>query len=597
MKRNAPFHGPAPQRGLLGSLLVACLICVHLFAQPAAAQRQLIEPEASTGWMGSTTARSKRHMIATANAIASEAGREMLRAGGSAIDAAIAAQFVLGLVEPQSSGLGGGGFILHWDSSAQELKTYDGRETAPAAARPDRFLRNGAPLPFDVAVHSGLSVGTPGLVRLLADVHARHGKLPWPKLLEPAIALAVGGFEVSPRLSLMLRWRGPSSFDAEARRYFFDENGQARPAGYPIKNLAYAAVLQSIANEGPDAFYSGTTAQAIVAAVSSAPNAAGDLTLDDLSAYRVEERAPVCSNYRDYKICGMGPPSSGGIAVAQIMGILSSFDLGQSPADSLNPAAVHLIVEAQKLAYADRGRYLADPAFVPVPEGLTDPAYIEARRQLIDTGTAMGRPEPGIPPGLDKRGFGIDATAERVGTTHISIIDADGNAVSMTTTIEGAFGSGIMTSGFLLNNELTDFAFRPADRDGVAVANRVEARKRPRSTMSPTIVFDRDGNVVAVLGSPGGGRIIHYVVKALVALLDWKLDAQEATALTNFGSMGEGLDIEYDWRSVLVGIQLKPYGHVIQPDLMTSGLNIIAVRPDHLEGGSDPRREGAALGD
>jgi gamma-glutamyltranspeptidase / glutathione hydrolase len=293
----------------------------------------------------------------------------------------------------------------------------------------------------------------------------------------------------------------------------------------------------------------------------------------------------------------MSPPSSGGVAVAQILQMLEPFDLGSAPSAALNSPAVHAIVEAEKLAYADRDRYLADPDFVAVPTGLTDRAYLDTRRKLIVADAAMPRPSPGVPPGADTRAFGDDATIERAGTSHISVIDDDGNAVTMTTTIEGAFGSGLMAGGFLLNNELTDFSMRPEGKDGRPAANRVEGGKRPRSTMAPTIVFDDKGGVAAVLGSPGGSRIILYVVKTLVALLDWKLDAQAASALTNFGSMGEAVEVEYDWRSIMMSLRLKSYGHTISPDLMNSGTNVITIRDGRIEGGTDPRREGAALGD
>lgn len=536
-------------------------------------------------------------MVTTSSRPASEAGLEMLRAGGSAVDAAIAAQLVLGLVEPQSSGLGGGAFLVHWDKAAKSLVTYDGRETAPAAAKPDRFLKDGQPLPFETAVRSGLSIGTPGLVRLLKATHETHGKLPWARLFEPAIRLADEGFTVTQRLHLLLRLTGIEAFDATARAYFFDKDGAPVAAGAVVKNAAYATTLRAIAEKGPDAFYGGEVADAIVRAVANAPNFAGDLTAGDLAGYAVVKREAVCAPYRRYRVCGMGPPSSGGIAVAQILQLLEPFDLGHVTDGRLPAGGVHLILEAEKLAYADRGRYLADPAFVTIPSGLTDAAYLAERRKLMDPATAMAPPQPGLPPGVAKRAFGSDATLETTGTSHISIIDADGNAVAMTTTIEGVFGSGVMVGGFLLNNELTDFSFRPVDGEGQPIANRVEGGKRPRSTMSPTIVFDDKGEVFAVLGSPGGGRIIMFVTKALIALMDWKLDAYQASSLMNFGSMGEGADIETDWQSIMTGLRLRGYGHAVNADLMNSGLNILAVRHGALEGASDPRREGAALGD
>ena len=578
--------------------LVAALFAWQtLSATGTLAQRQLFEPEATTTRTEGSLARAKTFMVTTSSRPASEAGRDMLRAGGSAVDAAIAAQLVLGLVEPQSSGLGGGAFLLHWDKAAKSLVAYDGRETAPATAKPDRFLKDGRPMPFETAVRSGLSIGTPGLVRLLKAAHDKHGKLPWARLFEPAIRLAEGGFTVTPRLHLLLRLTGIDAFDETARAYFFDNGGSPLAAGTIVKNAAYASTLRAIAERGPDGFYAGDVAEEVLRAVARAPNVAGDLTVADLAGYAVIERQAVCAPYRVYRVCGMGPPSSGGTAIAQILHLIEPFDLGRVTDGRLPAHGVHLILEAQKLAYADRGRYLADPAFVPVPSGLIDPAYLAERRKLIDPAKAMPPPPPGLPPGVAKRAFGTDATLETTGTSHVSVIDADGNAVAMTTTIEGVFGSGVMAAGFLLNNELTDFSFLPIDADGQVIANRVEGGKRPRSTMSPTIVFDDKGDVFAVLGSPGGGRIILFVTKALVALMDWKLDAYQASSLMNFGSMGEGADIETDWQSIMTGLRLRGYGHAVHADLMNSGLNILAVRGGTLEGASDPRREGAALGD
>ena len=560
------------------------------------APRQL-EPEEGTGVTARTLALAKRHMVSSANVSASEAGREILRAGGSAIDAAIATQLVLGLVEPQSSGLGGGAFLLHWDAKARALATYDGRETAPAAARPDRFLRDGRPMAFDTAVHSGLSIGTPGLVRLLEEVHKRHGKLPWADLFQPAIRLARDGFPISSRLHLLLRWFGQSALTPAAKAYFLDADGNALPTGHALKNEAYAATLDAIARHGADAFYSGAIAEAMVVAARTAPNAPGDLALSDLTAYTVKERPPVCVTYRTYRLCGMGPPSSGGIAVAQILKLVERFDLGRTPADAMNVQALHLVTEAERLAFADRNRYLADPDFVPVPSGLLDPTYLSARSTLIDPTETQDRVDAGAPPGAGTRAFGIDATRERAGTSHLSIVDADGNAVAMTTTIEGVFGSGVFTSGFLLNNELTDFSFLPADPGGVPIANRVEGGKRPRSSMAPLLVFDDKGELFATLGSPGGSRIILYVAKTLVALIDWKLDAQAATDLPNFGTTGGPMEFEIGWSTIWKALALRGYGQKVTPSLMNSGIHAIVRREGRLEGGADPRREGAALGD
>lgn len=583
-------------------MAVAALALLFGMANPLGAQdsgfpRAQLEPEAGSGRTEKALAVSKKYLISTANPLASEAGREMLRAGGSATDAAIAAQLVLGLVEPQSSGLGGGAFFLHWEEDKKELLTYDGRETAPAAAKPDRFLEGGKPMQFDRAVRSGLSVGTPGLPRLLEHVHKRHGKLPWAKLFEPAIELARDGFEISTRLYFMLRWFGTEALSSAAHRYFFDSNGSPLPIGYRLTNPAYAATLEALARGGADAFYSGPIADAIVKAVQEAPNAAGDLTLADLAGYKVVERAPLCVDYRARRICGMAPPSSGGMAVAQSLKMLERFNLGRTPPDAMRVPAMHLIVEAERLAYADRERYLADPDFVPVPAGLLDPAYLASRSALIDPAKAMPLAEPGAPPGIAKHTFGIDATVERAGTSHLSVVDADGNAVAFTTTIEGPFGSGVMAAGFLLNNELTDFSFAPTDAEGNPIPNSVEGGKRPRSSMSPTVVLDENGRFFAALGSPGGSRIILFVMKTLIGLIDWQLDAKAAVDLPNFGSTGRAVELEYGWSTIWRALMLKSYGHAISPDLMNSGLHVVARRAEWLEGAADPRREGVALGD
>lgn len=519
----------------------------------------------------------------------------MLTKGGSAVDAVIAAQLVLGLVEPQSSGLGGGAFILHWDQAESRLTTLDGRETAPASAKPDRFLRDGKPVPFDKAVQSGLSIGVPGVMRVLEHAHRKHGKLPWADLFQPAIRLARDGFAVTSRLSLLLRWVGSGVFDANAKAYFFP-NGRQVSTGEILKNPAYAETLEKLASSGAEAFYAGPLAEAIVKAASEAPNYPGDISLADLAAYTVKERDPVCAPYRAWRICGMAPPSSGGITVAQTLMLLDGFDLGKGRQAAMSGSSVHLIAEAEKLAYADRNRYLADPDFVDVPTGLLDGGYVEQRRRLIDPNAAMPAAKAGEPPGLAKRAFGTDGTIERAGTSHLSVIDAQGNAVSMTTTIEGAFGSGVFANGFLLNNQLTDFSFLPTDKDGADIANRVEGGKRPRSSMSPTIVFDRDGRVYAALGSPGGTRIIMYVVKSLIALLDWEYDAQEAAALINFGSQGKSFEIEIGWSAVGPALSMVGYGQDVDFGLLNSGTHIIVRRDGYLEGGADPRREGAALG-
>jgi gamma-glutamyltranspeptidase / glutathione hydrolase len=570
-------------------------------------------PEAASGRHVHALAIARRHMVATANPYASEAGRRILRDGGSAVDAAIAIQLVLNLVEPQSSGIGGGAFLIHWDQAGKTLKAYDGRETAPASAGPDRFLGDdGKPIPFGLAIASGAAVGVPGTLAMLEFAHRRHGRLAWARLFEPATTLAREGFIVSPRLAMLLAWMGPDAFPAPARRYFFDAAGKAWRAGHRLLNPEFAATLERLAGDGARALHEGPIAERIVQAVAAAPAPAGDLTLADLAAYQPREREPICVPYRGLKVCGMGPPSSGAHTVGQTLLLIEPFDLGTGQRAALNPRAMHLIAEAEKLAYADRNRYLADPDFARIPDGLLDDTYLARRRALIAPLSAAGRVQAGAPEEKGAAFFGDDGTIEASGTSHVSIVDGDGNAVAMTTTIEAAFGSRIWAAGFLLNNELTDFSFRPMDAQGRPIANRIEGGKRPRSSMAPTIVFDGRGDLKAVLGSPGGSRIILYVVKSIVALVDWNMDAQAASALANFGSRGQGFELEVTaaftdramWRpwtwgtTIWQALRLKPFGHRIDFDEMTSGTHIVVRRgPEHLEGGADPRREGAALGD
>lgn len=593
-------------------MAILSLAVTLAFAQAGGALAQLGQaaPEKGSGSTEKPLTRASRHMVAAAHSHAAEAGREILRQGGNAIDAAVAIQLVLNLVEPQSSGIGGGAFLLHFDAKSRELKSYDGRETAPAAAKPDRFLRNGRPMPFDEAVHSGLSVGVPGALAVLELAHRQHGRLPWARLCEPAIRLAREGFAVSQRLALLLAWQGANGFAPAARRYFFDADGSAWPAGHRLFNPEFAETLRAIAARGAAVLYAGPIADAIVRAVAEAPSHKGDLKLADLAAYRAKERQPVCIGYRRHRVCGMGPPSSGGIAVAQALALLEPFDLGRGPKAAMGAHALHLIAEAEKLAYADRDWYVADSDFIPVPDGLLEPAYIDARRALIDR-LSVSKVYAGSPPGLAKIAFGEDATHEIAGTSHLSIIDGDGNAVAMTTTIEAAFGSGLWAAGFLLNNEMTDFSFRPSASDSRAIANRIEPGKRPRSSMAPTIVLDESGQVKAVLGSPGGSRIILYVLKTLIGLIDWEMDAQAAAGLENFGSRGRIFELEmvsptlfemgrpWSVRSTLWhALRVKPYGHRVVFGELNSGVHVIVRRPDgSLEGGADPRREGVALGD
>jgi gamma-glutamyltranspeptidase/glutathione hydrolase len=561
------------------------------------AQESRPPPEAASGTTPKPLVVADRQMVVAAEPLAAEAGREILRQGGSAADAAIATELVLGLVEPQSSGLGGGAFLVYWDAKTRSLATFDGREAAPAAAKPDRFMRNGKPMPFETAVLSGLSVGVPGLLRTLEAVHRKYGKLPWASLFAPAIKLAEKGFPVSRRLNVLLNESRPEDFAPAAQAYFFDESGKPPDQGQLLKNPRYAETLKAVAERGADAFYSGPIADAVIKAVGQASSIPGDMTSADLSGYVAKERDPICVKYRARQVCGMGPPSSGELSVGTVLKLIEPFPQVQGPASSMAPEALHIIAEAEKLAFADRNRYIADPDYISVPSGLTDDKYLAERRRLINLKKSIEKAEPGLPPGLAKKTFGEDFTHEVPGTTQISIIDDEGNALSMTATIESAFGSHLWAAGFLLNNELTDFSFIPVDAKGNPVANAVAGGKRPRSSMAPTIVLDSQGSPEIVTGSPGGSQIILYVVKTLVAMLDWGLDPQQAAALPNFGSQGGPFLIEYSPTYVWPAFELTSYGHAITNMTMTSGVHTIMRKDGRLEGGADPRREGVALGD
>jgi gamma-glutamyltranspeptidase/glutathione hydrolase len=599
----------------LPAIALIALLTALLVARPGASQtpgNAAAPPEAASGWHQHAAATGRRHMVAAANPLAVAVGMEVLQAGGSAVDAAVAVQMVLGLVEPQSSGLGGGAFLLHWDAATGRMVAYDGRETAPAAASPDRFLQGGRPMPFARAVKSPLSIGVPGTVRLMEHVHRRHGRLPWPRLLADAMRIAERGFPVSPRLNALLAASGPANFDAAARMLYFDSRGQPWRAGHSLVNQAYAETLRRLSESGARALYEGPVAEAIVAAAGAVPRGKGAITAADLAAYQVVEREPVCTPYRGNRVCSMGPPSSGAHAIGQALALLEPLSLGSGPADAMAPAAMHRMAEALKLAFGDRDWYVADPAFVAMPTGLLEPAYLAERRRLIHSHLARPLGFAGTPPGLPRTALGADDTQEAAGTSHVSIIDERGNAVALTTTIEAAFGSGRMAAGFLLNNELTDFSARPKDRDGRLVANRVEGGKRPRSSMSPTIVLGPDGRPLIVTGSAGGSLIIPYVLKTLVALIDWRLDPAAALALPNFASRGGPLLLETPQVGGILGrrhpadaisvvtdaLRLKPLGHAIVIDAMTSGTQVIVRRPDGtLAGAADPRREGVAMGE
>ena len=541
-------------------------------------------------------ARAERTMVAAANPHAAEAGLAILRAGGSALDAAIAMQMVLNVVEPQSSGIGGGAFLLHYDKGRGKVRAYDGRETAPAAATPDLFLdATGAPLGFYDAVVGGRSVGVPGLVAMLEMAHRAHGTLPWRELFAPAIRLAEAGFPVSPRLNALAEQDEFLRLDRESRALFYLWYGKAKPVGARLTNPALAETLHRIAQGGAAAFYRGEIAHDIVTAVRAVRANPGRLDEADLAAYQAKERTPVCAPYRRWRVCGMPPPTSGGLTTLAILGILSHFDL--APLAPGSAEAVHLISEASRLAFADRALYIADSDFTDVPiTGLLDAGYLAERARLIDPWRSRGRAQPGALPLRKSERPAPSPSLEGASTTHLSVIDSAGNAVTMTSSIESAFGSRLMTRGFLLNNQLTDFSFVP-ELDGIAVANRVEPGKRPRSSMAPTLVFDEAGDLVMVIGSPGGSRIITYVVKTIVAVLDWRLDIQAAIALPHHTNRNGATDLEEGTGLAALQAELSARGHEVKVRPLTSGLHGIVVTPSGLEGGADPRREGIALGD
>jgi gamma-glutamyltranspeptidase/glutathione hydrolase len=573
-------------------LSLLCAACAPVPTAPTGSVED-VAPEAGSGFREKRVVRAERFMIATANPHATRTGLQILEAGGSALDAAIAAQLVLNLTEPQSSGIGGGAFIVHYDAASREVAAYDGRETAPAAARPDRFVdASGKAVPLPQAIQSGLSVGVPGLLKVLDMAHGRHGKLTWAQLFAPAIKLAEEGFPVSERLHQLLLAETALRNDAAARAYFYEADGKPRAVGHVLKNPAFAKLLKRVAARGPDAFYRGAVAKAIVAAVAAHPRP-GDLAEQDLAEYRAVQRDPLCGHYRDHRICGMPPPSSGGIAVLAMLGVLERFELKGVRPNSTE--AVHLFSEAGRLAYADRDQYVGDPAFVQVPTaGLVDPQYLRSRSALISPQKSMGRAQPGTPAGAPTA-FAPDLLSEVPATSHISVIDKDGNAISMTTTIESQFGSRIMVHGFLLNNQMTDFALVPTE-GGKPVANRIEPGKRPRSSMAPTLVFSPDGRLRMTVGSPGGSAIINYVGKTLVGVLDWGLDVQQAISLPNMGSRNRQTEVEKGTALEQVVGPLKALGHDARAVEFTSGIQGIVITPQGLLGGADPRREGVVMG-
>lgn len=538
------------------------------------------------------TANPVRGVVSSADPRASEAGQEMLRAGGSATDAAMAMMLALTVVEPQSSGIGGGGFLLHHDERKNRLSTIDGRETAPASATPGRFLGpDGKPLGFAEAVPGGKSVGVPGNIALMAMAHRKWGKLLWQRLFDPAIRLADRGFVVTPALHSRLKMLQKLWVDFPEAQAIYWRNGQPLGVGETVRNPALAAFLRTLAKQGPNAFYKGGNAKAIIAATARSKRNPATITARDLARYRAMERAPVCTTYRLYKLCGMGPPSSGATTVLGILGMVEPFPLGTLGKDS--PTSWHLISEAMRLAYADRDKYLGDADFVDVPvAGLTDPAYLASRAALIAPDAARQDYPAGNPPGAPARTAAISPDVP--GTTHFVAADKWGNVVSMTSTVEGPFGSQLIANGYFLNNELTDFTFAP-EKDGQPVANRVAPGKRPLSSMSPTIVYDAQGKVVLALGSAGGKRIIMHVLKTLIGVIDWKLPVAEAIALPNIYMAGDAVQVEAGTTLSAMQGELSRKGRTVLSSELGSKVNAIERDGSLWRGAADPRSEGKAM--
>lgn len=593
----------------LRAFLVNVAVAATLFVAPASAQQaaDTVAPEAGTDatsdapvsidLVGTEAAnvRSRNWMIATANPIASEAGATILRNGGNAIDAMVAVQLSLGLVEPQSSGIGGGAFLVYWDAENSRLTTFDGRETAPMSATPTLFQdADGNPLKFFDAVVGGRSVGVPGTPKLLEAVHGRYGSMPWATLFDGAIGIAEMGFAVSPRLAALIEAdKDRLSRFEDTKAYFFKDDGTPLKTGDTLVNQAYADTLRLISEQGTDAFYKGPIAEQIVKAVQSAPGNPGVMAMEDLAAYRLKERAPICLDYRGFDVCGMGPPSSGALTVGQILGTLRAYDLkGLGPNSA---QAWRLIGDASRLAFADRGRYMADQDFVPMPtKGLIADGYLANRGVLLRENRLL-EVSPGQPEFDHALYQADDESIELPSTSHFVIRDAAGNVVSMTTTIENGFGSRLMTGGFLLNNELTDFSFR-THKDGYAIANRIEPGKRPRSSMAPTIVM-KGGTPYLAIGSPGGSRIIGYVAKTLIAHIDWGLNLQTSINMPHLVNRFGTYDVEAGTAAEALAPALEELGYKVNVRDLNSGLHGILVGEKWLTGGADQRREGTIIGE
>jgi gamma-glutamyltranspeptidase / glutathione hydrolase len=558
-------------------------------------------PEVDSGWTDRPGWQAEHWMVAAANPLAADAGFQILQAGGSAVDAAIAVQMVLNLVEPQSSGIGGGAFLVNWDG--RRVTVFDGREKAPAAATDALFQKDGKPMLFYEGVVGGRSVGVPGVLRMLELAHKHDGKLPWPDLFQPAIRLAEHGFAISPRLAALLKSDKYLMQDPAARAYFYNADGSPKTAGTILKNPELAAVLHEVAQHGAGVFYAGPISHDIVAMVRMHATNPGLLSEADMAGYQAKERDALCFDYRHSHVCGPPPPSSGPLALGEIFGVLEHTSIAsakptQNPDGSwnLSAEAVHLYCEAARLAYADRAYYAADGEMVKVPvAGLLSADYLAKRAKLIGE-WSMGTAQPGQPAGAGLSN-GHDRSPELPSTSQISIVDADGHAVSMTSSIEDAFGSRQMVRGFLLNNQLTDFSFASVDSEGRPIANRVQPGKRPRSSMSPLLVFDRPtGRFRMAIGSPGGSSIINYVGKVLLATLDWGLTIQDAIDLPNFGSRNGPTELEQGRTADSLVKALQERGHDVRLMPQTSGLQGIMRTSQGWFGGADPRREGVAMG-
>lgn len=587
---------------ILLTLVVGCSHSPSLTATVTAESRQ---PEGAAGLSAQPGWHGQKFAIATANPLASAAGLAILKDGGTAIDAAVTAQMVLTLVEPQSSGIGGGAFLLHHDG--RQTVAFDGRETAPAAASENLFVKaDGKAMTFQEAIVGGRAVGVPGALRMLEMAHAEYGRLPWSTLFEPAIRLAENGFPVSQRLHTLLKADPHLRKDPQAAAYFYDPDGQPVTVGSRLRNPELAGVLRRIASEGSRALHEGEIAQAIVDKVQQYPANPGQLTLADLAAYQPQRRQPLCSSYapkrveppRTYLICGFPPPGSGAIAIAQILGIINHTEAAFLP--FATPLWIHYYSEAARLAFADRAQYVADPDFVAAPAGnwyaLIKPEYLAERARLIGP-HSMQVARPGLPSPEPMTQAAMPEQPE-YGTSHLSVVDQHGNVLAMTTTIEDAFGARQMVRGFLLNNQLSDFSFTPTDSSGLPIANRVEPGKRPRSSMSPTLVFDQDsGELVISGGSPGGALIIHYTAKLLYAMLNWGLKPQQAIDLPNFGSLNGPTLLEEKRFSPSFVEALRARSHVVNEVGMNSGLQVIEKTSTGFAGGADPRREGLVLGE